>query len=159
MHNRERTVRRVDEMLQKTFATPEAKLELAIARLWRHWPELLGTDIAALIRPLGHRDTTLVLGATNSMIMQEFRFFSQTILDKANEFLGTGYFTDMHIELMSGRPALDTLELTPIPPVPKTPCPDPLGNLLPCMDASSPVTRCYHAYVRHFRPDLIDKEK
>ena len=36
--------------------------------------------------------------------------------------------------------------------------PDILGNLLPCMDPSSPVTSCYRAYVKHFRPDLVIPE-
>ena len=154
MHKREKKVRSVSEALGSILGTPEAALELAIARLWRHWPEILGQDVAAMIRPLGHRQTTMLLGATNSMVMQEFSYFAQTILDKANAFLGTVYFQKVQIELMAGRPALDESLLPPAPPRPEAPRPDILGNLLPCMDPSSPVTSCYRAYVRHFRPDL-----
>jgi hypothetical protein len=154
MRERQRRTCSVSEALNRVLGTPEAALELAIARLWRHWPELLGPDMAGMIRPLGHRKETMVLGATNSMVMQEFSFFAQTILDKANDFLGTAYFQKVTIELMAGRPALDESLLPPAPPAPKAARPDPIGNLLPCMDPSSPVTACYRAYVRHFRPDL-----
>ncbi len=158
MHKREKKVRSVSEALDSILGTPEAALELAIARLWRHWPQILGEDIAAMIRPLGHRQTTMLLGATNSMVMQEFSYFAQNILDKANEFLGNAYFQKVQIELMAGRPALDESLLPKIPPPPKPPEPDVLGNLLPCMDPSSPVTSCYRAYVKHFRPDLLGPE-
>jgi len=154
MHERRKKTFSAAEALKTVLGTPEATLELAIARLWRHWPELLGPDIAELIRPLGHRKGTMLLGATNSMVMQEFSFFSQTILDKANGFLGTTYFQKVQIELMAGRPALDHSLLPAAPEQAPAPCPAPLGNLIPCMDPSSPVTACYRAYVRHFRPDI-----
>jgi hypothetical protein len=154
MRERTKTTRSMTEAIQSVLGTPEAALELAIARMWRHWPQILGPDIAAMVRPLGRRQETMLLGATNSMVMQEFSFFAQTILDKANTFLGTTYFQKVQIELMAGRPALDESLLPPIPPRPEALAPDPIGNLLPCMDPSSPVTRCYRAYVRHFRPDL-----
>jgi hypothetical protein len=154
MKERQKKVRSMSEALGTVLGTPEAALELAIARLWRHWPEILGPEIAAMIRPLGHRQSTMLLGATNSMVMQEFSFFAQDILEKANAFLGNAYFQKVQIELMAGRPALDQSLLPPIPPRPQAPRPDILGNLLPCMDPSSPVTSCYRAYVRHFYPEL-----
>jgi len=154
MHKREKKVRSASEALGTVLGTPEAALELAIARLWRHWPEILGPEIAEMIRPLGHRKTTMLLGATNSMVMQEFSYFAQNILDKANSFLGNAYFQKVQIELMAGRPALDKSLLPKFPPRPAAPKPDILGNLLPCMAPSSPVTSCSRAYVRHFRPEL-----
>ena len=154
MRERQKRTCSASEALDRVLGTPEAALELAIARLWRHWPEILGPEIAGMIRPLGHRKETMVLGATNSMVMQEFSFFAGSILEKANAFLGTAYFQKVTIELMAGRPALDESLLPPAPPAPKALRPEPIGNLLPCMDPSSPVTACYRAYVRHFRPDL-----
>jgi len=159
MKKRQKRTRTASEALDLVLGTPEAALELALARLWRHWPEILGQDMAAMVRPMGHRKETMLLGATNSMVMQEFSFFSQTILDKANAFLGTTYFHKVQIELMAGRAALDEPLLPPIPPKPVAPRPEPIGNLLPCMDPSSPVTACYRAYVRHFRPDLAVPEE
>ncbi|NCD24970.1 MAG: DUF721 domain-containing protein [Deltaproteobacteria bacterium] len=158
MRERQRRVCAMDEALGLTLNTPEAALELAIARLWRHWPEIFGTDMAEMIRPLGRRKTTMLLGTTNSMVMQEFSFLGPEILEKANTFLGTNYFQELKLELMSGRPPLDE-SLLPIPsPSPTPPLPEPLGNLLPCMDPSSPVTACYRAYVKLFRPDLATTE-
>jgi hypothetical protein len=158
MKERQKKVRSMSEALGTVLGTPEAALELAIARLWRHWPEILGAEIAAMIRPLGHRKNTMLLGATNSMVMQEFSFFAQDILEKANAFLGNAYFQKVQIELMAGRPALDQSLLPPIPSRPPAPRPEVLGNLLPCMDSSSPVTSCYRAYVKHFYPELVIPE-
>lgn len=154
MSERQKKVRSASEALGTVLGTPEAALELAIARLWRHWPKILGPDIADMIRPLGHRKETMLIGATNSMVMQEFSFFAQDILEKANAFLGSSYFQEVKIELMAGRPALDQSLLPPIPARAKPPRPAVLGNLLPCMDPSSPVTSCYRAYVKHFYPEL-----
>jgi hypothetical protein len=159
MKERQKKVRSVSDALGTVLGTPEAALELAIARLWRHWPEILGPEIAAMIRPLGHRQNTMLLGATNSMVMQEFSFFAQDILEKTNAFLGSCYFQEVKIELMAGRPALDQSLLPPIPSRPQAPRPDILGNLLPCMDPSSPVTSCYRAYVKHFYPELVIPEE
>lgn len=142
------------EVLASTLGTPEALLELAIARLWRSWPRILGEEMAEMIRPLGHRKTTILLGATNSMVMQEFSFFGPEILQKANDFLGTNFFQKVQIELMAGRAALDENLLPKPERTPRTETPLPLGNLIPCMDPSSPVTACYRAYVRHFMPDI-----
>lgn len=156
MRERQRKTFQVGEALHLALGTPEAALELAIARLWRHWPEILGPELAEMVRPLGRRKTTMILGAANSMVMQEFSYFGQQILDKANAFLGTTYFQKLHLELMDGRPALDQSLLPQIPPNPIPPRPAPLGNLLPCMDPLSPVTKCYRSYVKHFRPDLLE---
>jgi hypothetical protein len=158
MRERQRKICAMDEALKLALNSPEAPLELAIARLWRHWAEILGPDMAEMVRPLGRRKTTMLLGATNSMVMQEFTFLGPEILEKANTFLGTSYFQEVKLELMSGRPSLDHSLLPPSPPKPVAPRPEPLGNLLPCMDPSSPVTNCYRAYVKLFRPDLVPPE-
>lgn len=144
----------MSEALKLALNSPEAALELAIARMWRHWSEILGPDMAEMVRPLGRRKTVMLLGATNSMVMQEFVFLAPEILERCNTFLGVSYFQEVKLELMSGRPSLDH-SLLPVPaPKSAVPCPEPLGNLLPCMDPSSALSRCYRAYVRHFRPDL-----
>lgn len=142
------------QALAATLNSPEAALELAIARLWRAWPEILGAEMAEMIRPLGHRKTTMLLGATNSMVMQEFSFFAPEILQKANAYLGTQFFQKVQIELMAGRAALDENLLPKPAPPPRAETPLPLGNLIPCMDPFSPVTACYRAYVKHFIPNI-----
>lgn len=158
MQQRQNKIYTAEEALRLTLNSSQATLELALARLWRNWPEVLGPELAALVRPLGHRKTTMILGAANSMIMQEFTFLGPEILERTNAFLGKNYFQEVRLELMSGRPGLDC-NLLPTPLPQKTsPAPAPLGNLLPCMDPASPVSACYRAYVRHFRPELFESE-
>ncbi len=159
MSKRQKKLCHVQEALDLVLQGPDVHLELAIARLWRHWLEIVGPDKAAMVRPLGRRKTTMILGATNSMVMQEFSFWGAEVLARANEFLGTAYFQQVRLELMDGRPGLDQPLLTNPPAQPQVSRPEPLGNLLPCMDSSSPVTRCYHAYVQYFCPELILPKK
>lgn len=155
MSDRQKKLCHVQEALELVLQGPDAHLELALARLWRHWSEVLGPDLAALARPLGRRKTTVILGAANSVVMQELSFRGAEILAKANDFLGSTYFQQARLELMDGRLSLDQIILGNPPDLTKPPRPEPLGNLLPCMDPSSPVTRCYHAYVQHFFPEII----
>lgn len=157
MKKRTRKLCSVGEALDTALGSPEARLELAIARLWRHWAEVLGPDMAQFVRPLGRRKSTMLLGAANSLVMQEFSFFGPQILEKANAFLGNAYFQKVQLELMGGRPALDESLLPPPPPKATPPVPSPLGNLLPCMDPNSAVSSCYRAYVKHFKPELVKR--
>lgn len=157
MNTRTRKIHSASEALDKFLDSPEALLELAIARLWRHWPEVLGPDMSQFVRPLGHRKTTMLLGASNSLVMQELSYFGPQILEKANSFLGNTYFQKVQMELMGGRPALDAPLLSPAPRRIAPPAPAPLGNLLPCMDPASPVNACYRAYVKHFNPEMMEK--
>lgn len=159
LSGRQKKLCHVQEALDLVLQGPEANLELALARLWRNWSAVVGTQIASLVRPLGRRKTTMILGATNSMVMQEFSFWGPEVVAKANEFLGTTYFQQVRLELMDGRPGLDQPLVTKPSIMPKAPRPEPLGNLLPCMDPSSPVTSCYHAYVQHFYPELMISKK
>lgn len=154
MGKRTRKTLAISEALHILLGTPEALRELAIAKLWRHWSDVVGNDVALLVHPLGHRKTTMLLGADNSIVMQEFSYFAPQLLEKANTFLGASIFQKVQIELMAGRRALDAPLARPKAIRPTSPTPEPLGNLLPCMDESSPVTACYRAYVQHFFPDL-----
>lgn len=147
----------MDEALHTTLGSPEARLELAIARLWLHWAEVLGPDMAQFVRPLGRHKTTMLLGAANSLVMQEFSFFGPQILEKANAFLGNAYFQKVQLELMGGRPALDEPLLPPPPPKTAPPVPSPLGNLLPCIEPDSAIGSCYRAYVKYFKPELVQE--
>ena len=154
MGQRQRKICSTDEAISLVLGSPEATMELALARLWRHWPEVLGKSVAAMVRPLGHRKATLLLGAENSLVIQEFSFFAPQILEKANAFLGTRFFQEVHIELSGGRPTLDQPLLPAAPAGAVPPRPAPLGNLLPCLPSLSPVANCYRAYVKRFIPEM-----
>ncbi|MFN2267710.1 MAG: DUF721 domain-containing protein [Desulfonatronovibrio sp.] len=114
------------------------------------WDQIVGTEIAALVKPLGQKNKTLILGAQDSIIIQEITFASQQIIDMINDFCGSDIFDKLRVELLKGRTPLDR-KLVHKPhialPVKK---PRQLGNLMGFMSEDSPVARCYSRYVDFF---------
>jgi hypothetical protein len=123
-----------------------------LAALWQNWHAVLGGSLAELAFPLGHKDDILLVGAEDSMAMQELSLQSPEILERVNAFMDEGFFRRMQVSLMHGRPALASQVRSPAAPPPPVlpPKPPGLGALLGKLDPASPVTRCYEAYVAMF---------
>ncbi len=85
--------------------------ELHIAKLWSNWEQIMGSVLAAMARPVGHRDRVLVLGVEDSVVMQELVFYSQDILQRVEAFLGWRPFDKVKLELLNSRTSLDMLRL------------------------------------------------
>ena len=117
----------------------------------RNWEEIVGSETAELVKPLGRKQSTLVLGALDSIVIQEVSFFSEQILEMVNAFCGSEFFDKVRVELLQGRTPLDR-ELVKKPetglPIRK---PSGLGGLKDKMRRDSPVARCYDRYVEFFR--------
>ncbi len=67
--------------------------------LWRDWPQVVGEDMAALVRPAGYRGSTLLLAVEDSMQMQEARMQGGTLLEQVNDYLKKDYFQKIKIIL------------------------------------------------------------
>ena len=113
----------------------------------------MGDDLAALAFPLGHKDDILLIGAEDTMAMQELFLQSPEILERANAFMDSEFFLHVKVSLMQGqrdlsrqRPRRPHSPLAPVPP----PKPARLGALLGKLNPDSPVTRCYQAYLAMF---------
>ena len=106
--------------------------------------------MAELLSPLGHRKRTVLLGAEDSMIIQEFSFFAPEILDKVNNALGEVYFDKVHIELLSGKPRLELIRQRKLTRKVIKQRPKNLGNLLDRLPPDTPVGRAYRKYLQHF---------
>lgn len=120
-----------------------------LSRLWKAWPDLVGPDLAAMARPLGHRRRSLILGGEDPIVLQELSFFAGEFLDKANAFLGEEFFDKVLFELIHGRASLDS-ERPPVGtlPRPKLTKIKNLGKLDYISESESALGRCYRAYVR-----------
>ena len=146
----------IQQALQRFFDKNNGNSDLRLAKLWDAWDTLFDPGIAELIRPLGHTKDVLVLGAEDAIVMQEFTYFSDQILERVNTFLGTPFFARVRIELLKGRSPLNTRLLAPVPPKKALARPGNLGNLTHSMDDTSPVARAYKKYVRLFATDTPD---
>jgi|MTBAKSStandDraft_2_1061841.scaffolds.fasta_scaffold00007_40 hypothetical protein len=143
--------RRLGQALGRALVRLDAKGGLRLVRLWRAWRELLGPELAPLMRPLGHRERTLILATEDPVVAQEASFLAPLVLEKVHEFLGEEVFDKVHFELLSGRVPLDE-QTAPAPaPSPARPKkPGNLGGLTALLEGDSPVARCYRAYLRLF---------
>lgn len=123
-----------------------------LVRLWRNWPDIIGAETAQLVKPLGHRNATLILGAEDAVTLQEASFAQEEILDEIAAFFGRQPFDKVKFELLSNRTPLSEVQVGPriSPPVPHA-IPE-VGNLpLDGMDEDSAFASCYRAYVRFWQ--------
>jgi hypothetical protein len=127
-----------------------------LSRLWRHWPEVVGPDIAALARPVGRRGTTLLLGTEDHMVAQELTMYAPALLEQANAFLGMNFFDKVRVDLLGDHVSLDSIAPPEPSALPRPGRPGRLGDLAGRLDPASPVARCYAAYLRSFEPDAPD---
>jgi hypothetical protein len=137
--------------LKHFFRDQKGTDNLSLARLWEEWDTLFGPDITDLISPLGHRGDTLLLGAEDAIVIQEFTYFSDLILERVNGFLGEQVFRHIHIELLRGRSPLNRKLLPASFSRPAPAKPEGLGNPETLPDDDSPVARAYRSYVRFFQ--------
>jgi len=129
----------------------DAGFAFRLVGLWRNWAEVVGPEVAELARPLGHRKRILLVGAEDSLALQEVGYYSPEILERVNAFLGEESFDKVQADLLLGRAPLDTVGVAP--PVHRMglpPRPAELGGLGRLKQDDSAIGRCYRAYVRLF---------
>ncbi|MDR2162144.1 MAG: DUF721 domain-containing protein [Desulfovibrio sp.] len=118
-----------------------------LCALWNHWDLVLG-PLASLASPLGHADGVLILGAGDSMALQEITLLSPEILELVNSFMGSPFFVKIRASLLQGHRPLDRKN-GEIPPAPSPPPRPPrLGAL--SLPPDSPLGRYYAAYMGMF---------
>lgn len=117
-------------------------------QLWKNWDMVMGPDLAPLAHPLGHRDGLLLVGGEDHFILQELTYAAPEILERVNAFMDEPFFHRVELHLLFGKTPLNLAEPTRVAPPPPAPRPPRLGGL--SLDPSSPVGRCYEAYLRCF---------
>ena len=132
-----------------------------LTELWRHWPMVMGAELAGLAHPLGARGTTLLVGAEDNAALQELAFMTEDILERVNAFLDQSRIDAVHLSLLQGRRSLDRTfptvsgfeDLSGAPRRAQRARPSgPLGNL--DIDPNSPVGRIYWKYVSLFEKQV-----
>lgn len=121
-----------------------------LVNLWHAWEKVMGEEIAALGKPLGHRGEILLLGANDALEMQELSLLGEEILEKANNFLGTKYFTRLKPQLAGAKKPLQLRKRRTAGQTPRTSGAPAAasGKFLSGMDMNSPVARCYARFAK-----------
>lgn len=150
---RERTygMRPVDNAIDVLLERLGGKEARQLAALWDNWAMVLGEDMAPLGFPIGHKDATLLIGAEDSMAMQELFMQSAEILERANAFMDSNFFERVRVVLLQGkRPLNEKRSVRPRHRLRRAnpPRPPRLGGLQ--LPPDSPVAECYKAYIAAF---------
>ncbi len=74
--------------------------------LWANWDKIIPSNFIGLVEPLGHKESTLMLLAKDSVVMQELTFLAPQLLDIINTYLKENAFTKVHFQLANGRELL-----------------------------------------------------
>lgn len=136
----------LDTVLQTIGASPE---RARLCALWQNWDFVMGPELAPLAYPLGQHKGTLLIGAEDSMLMQELHMQSDEILERVNAFMDGQFFTSVRLSLVLDKKVLNK----PRPIVPPSPFAQERGatlhgRYLKDMAVDSPVARCYALFVR-----------
>lgn len=156
---RERRMRSSGEALALMVEKLGGQDQAMLVRLWNAWPDVMGEFLTSLGQPRGHKGSTLIIGAHDSIAMQELTMLSEEILERANAFLETPFFESIHVALMQGEQSLSRSDIQsqapkasqqPKRPAPPLPYEAPrIGALMGRLSPDSPITRCYEAYVNN----------
>lgn len=141
-------MKNISQALQSYVRSRNMQEQLDIARLWQHWPEILGPGLSEMAKPLGRRKGHLIIGVTESVAMQELRFYADDILERVAQFLEHQPFDKVTVELIKGRPCLDVVQIEQSWIAPKSDIPQNVGQLGPYLPEGSAIRSCYEAYIR-----------
>ncbi len=117
-------------------------------RLWQHWDMVMGPDIAPLAWPLGSKNTILLLGGEDAMSMQDISYMHHEILERANAFMGSDYFTAIKVRLCLDKTPLDKVVQARTLPAVELPTISLSGKYLEHMPKDSSIAQCYARYVQ-----------
>ena len=109
----------------------------------------MGPDIAAIARPLGHRNGILLIGGDDSCALQELSYAVPEILERVNAFMDEEFFHKVELHLLMGKKSsLQRVDITQVPEIPQPQRPSSLGKAQ--LPPDSPLASAYAAYVRMF---------
>lgn len=135
------------------------KEQVLFVSLWKQWEQVMGEPLAAYIFPLGRKGKVLMVGAKDSLFLQEAHFLSLEILNKVNNFLGQQAFDKVQVKLLRNETPLNRITV----PAPKsyqiTKPRGELGKVGEKLKKYPPLYSCYLAYVKYFQEIEAQKEE
>ncbi|MDR3357289.1 MAG: DUF721 domain-containing protein [Desulfovibrio sp.] len=74
-----------------------------LIQLWKNWSMVMGPELTPMALPLGARRDLLLVGAPDSMALQEIHLLGAEILERANAFMECPFFTAVNASLCFGK--------------------------------------------------------
>lgn len=89
------------DVLQSIFENGKSPLSEQFIRwkLWKKWPDFVGSSISAVSEPVSYRRGTLYIWVKNSSWMQQMVFMLEPMKDKINSMVGFSYVKSIHLTM------------------------------------------------------------
>ena len=78
---------------------------LLLSRLQRHWPEIVGPQLAKVAWPEGVRSRVLFISVVDAVWLQQLKFYQSQVLQNMRRVLGDIPVYRLHCALAPARPA------------------------------------------------------
>lgn len=69
------------------------------ARIWEKWPDLAGMEFMAHGRPLGVRESMLIIEVDSAVWMHKFAYVKRDLVRKINRLIGRELVTEIYLTL------------------------------------------------------------
>ncbi len=141
-------MKNASENFKKFLEKKDKDQKLRYVILWKNWEKILGDPLCRLAKPLGTKKGKLIIGVSDSIIMQELIFYQEEILSKINQFLGDQIFDKIIFKLLEEKAPLNNIFLKKEETDIKTQIPKKIGKLIDEIPKTSPVFKAYKKYVK-----------
>ena len=84
--------------------TTELGRNLHEARVWEHWPDIVGTKLMHHSQPIRVRDGILTIAVENSVWMHRISYKKQEIIGEIANLLGPDFVNDLFFALVDQEP-------------------------------------------------------
>lgn len=101
----------IADILASLKRDPKLGKQFELAKIWRHWPEVVGADLAPYGQPLGVRDNTLLVEVASSGWMHRFAAEKWRILHRISGLIGNRLVQEIFLVLTEEVP--DGLHFSP----------------------------------------------
>jgi len=89
------------EVLQALFENGKSELSVQFLRwkLWKKWPDFVGSTMAAVSEPVGYYRGVLYVWVKNSTWMQQLVFMREPMKEKINQKLEMNYVKEVRLTM------------------------------------------------------------
>jgi hypothetical protein len=89
----------LQEIIESIRKDPKFGKQFEFAKVWRHWPEVTGEELAPYGQPLGVRDDTLIVEVETSVWMHKYAAAKWRILNHVNGLVKGDLIREMFLVL------------------------------------------------------------
>lgn len=90
--------RAVADLLADALRGKPAERRLREGRIWVHWDEAVGEQIAGQARPAAFRDGVLTVVVASAPWMQELNFLKRSLVEKLNALIGEPVVREIYLK-------------------------------------------------------------